>query len=70
MSVEGSSKSAISRVSGVSTGTVARWLERAATFARRWSDRTTRSVRAHELQADEIRGYTRERGARQYVFAN
>ena len=70
MSVEGSSKSAISRVSGISTSTVARWLERAATFARKWSDRTTRSVPAHEIQADEIRGYARERDARQYVFAS
>ena len=55
LSVEGLNKSAIARVKRVAWNTVHRWLERAAAWCRRFSDRKMRRLAAGELQADEIR---------------
>jgi hypothetical protein len=54
LSVEEVSKSAISRVKGISWNTVHRWLERAAASCRRFSQKTTTKLEISELQADEI----------------
>ena len=54
LSVEGLNKSAIARVKRVAWNTVHRWLERAAAWCRRFSDRKMRRLAAGELQADEI----------------
>jgi IS1 family transposase len=48
-------KSAIVRVKGIAWNTVHRWLERAAVWCRRFSDRKIRRFAAVELQADEIK---------------
>jgi transposase-like protein len=55
LSVEGLNKSAIARVKRVAWNTVHRWLERAAGWCRRFSDRNITRFAAVELQADEIR---------------
>ena len=52
LSVEGVNKSAIARVKGISWNTVHRWLERAAVWCRRFSDRKIRRLAA---VADEIK---------------
>ena len=57
MSVEGLSKSAIARIKGITWNTVARWLQRAARAARRFSDRLLKGYVLAELQADEIRTF-------------
>jgi transposase-like protein len=54
LSVEGL-KSAIARVKRVTWNTVHRWLERAATWCRRFSDRKIRRLTTVELQSDEIK---------------
>ena len=54
LSVEGFNKSAIARVKGIAWNTVHRWLERAASWCRRFNDRKMRSLSIAELQADEI----------------
>jgi IS1 family transposase len=54
LSVEGLSKSAIARVTGLSWNTVARWLERAAEAARSFNDRKLKGFELIELQVDEI----------------
>jgi transposase-like protein/IS1 family transposase len=69
MCVEGSSKAAIGHVLGVSRKTVGRWIERAASYARTFSDRLVRDVKPLELQADEVRGYKPGRSERTYVFS-
>jgi len=55
LSVEGANKSAIARVKGISWNTVHRWLERAAVWCHRFSDRKIRRLAAVEVQADEIK---------------
>jgi transposase-like protein len=55
LSVEGLNKSAIAQVKRVAWNTVHRWLERAAGWCRRFSDRKIRRFAAVELQADEIK---------------
>jgi hypothetical protein len=57
MSVNGVGKSAIARIKQIAWNTAARWLELAAAFARRFSDRMLRRVDLRELQADEIRSF-------------
>ena len=53
--VEGVSISATARVTGHSRNTVARWLERASTAARRFNDKMVRDFDLQiELQADEL----------------
>jgi transposase-like protein/IS1 family transposase len=54
LSVEGLNKSAISRVKRIAWNTVHRWLERAASWCQRFSDRKMRRLSIAELQADEI----------------
>ena len=54
LSVEGLNKSAIARVKRVAWNTVHRWLERAATWCRRFNDRKIKRLSFAELQADEI----------------
>jgi len=54
LSVEGLNKSAIARVKQISWNTVHRWLERAASWSRRFNDRRMRRLSLAELQADEI----------------
>jgi transposase-like protein/IS1 family transposase len=55
LSVEGFNKSAIARVKQIAWNTVHRWLERAAAWCRRFSDRNITRLAGVELQADEIR---------------
>ena len=52
--IEGVSLSATARVTGHSRNTIARWLERASTAARRFNDRRLRDFDLIELQADEL----------------
>jgi transposase-like protein/IS1 family transposase len=58
LSVEGVSKSAIARVKRIGWNTVDRWLERAATYCRRFSDRKVTGLEIPEMQADEIRTFS------------
>ena len=52
--VEGMSISATARVTGHSRNTIARWLERASTAAKRFNHRMLRGFDLMELQADEL----------------
>ena len=52
--VEGASISATARVTGHSRNTIARWLERASTAAKRFNQRMLRDCEIIELQADEL----------------
>ncbi len=52
--VEGMSISATARVTGRSRNTIARWLERASTAAKRFNQRMLRDFDILELQADEL----------------
>ncbi len=69
LSVEGMSKSAIARVTGLSWNTVARWLERASSEARRFTDRRVHDIELEELQADEIRTFVGGKPHPIWVFA-
>jgi transposase-like protein len=69
LSVEGMSKSAIARVKRIAWNTVHRWLERAAAWCRRFSDRKIRRFTAAELQADEIKTIVRGKEQPIWVFA-
>lgn len=62
--VEGASLSAIARTERLAWNTVARWLERAASVCRHFNHGRTTGFVATELQADEIRSFTGERGGR------
>ena len=55
MCVHGIAISAMARIKRMAWGTIARWLESAATYAVRFNDRMLRGFVIHELQADEIR---------------
>jgi transposase-like protein/IS1 family transposase len=55
LSVEGLNKSAIARIKRIAWNTVHRWLERAAAWCRRFSDRKIGRLTSVELQADEIK---------------
>ena len=57
MGANGSSKSSIARIKGISWNTVARWLGRAAEAARKFNDVVTEGYTIRELQADEIRTF-------------
>jgi IS1 family transposase/transposase-like protein len=54
MSVEGVSKSAISRIKGLSWNTVASWQQKAAKFATQTNENLLHDYELIELQADEI----------------
>jgi hypothetical protein len=68
LSVEGLNKSAIARVKRVAWNTVHRWLERAAGWCRRFSDRNITRFAAVELQADEIRTIVGNKQQSVWVF--
>ena len=67
--VEGVSLSAIARTEQLAWNTVARWLERAASVCRHFSHGRTTGFATHELQADEIRSFTRGKTRPTWVFA-
>jgi transposase-like protein/IS1 family transposase len=69
LSVEGLNKSAIARVKGIAWNTVHRWLERAAAWCRRFSDRKIRRLTTVELQADEIKTIVGGKEQPIWVFA-
>ena len=55
--VHGLAISAMARIKRMAWGTVARWLESAATCATRFNDRMLKGFVIRELQADEIRTF-------------
>jgi transposase-like protein len=57
MCVHGLAISAMARIKRMAWGTVARWLELAATYAKRFNSRMMKGFVIHELQADEIRTF-------------
>jgi len=67
--VEGVSLSAIARIERLAWNTVARWLERAGSVCRRFSDGRTTGFVSTELQADEIRSFTGGKTRPTWVFA-
>ena len=67
--VEGVSLSAIARVERLAWNTVARWLERAASVCRQFSDGRPTGFVAEELQTDEIRSFTGGKTRPTWVFA-
>ena len=67
--VEGVSLSATARVTGRSRNTVARWLERASTAAKRFNDRTLRGFDLIELQADELCTFVGHKNKTVWLFA-
>jgi transposase-like protein/IS1 family transposase len=68
LSVEGLNKSAIARVKRIAWNTVARWLEKAAHFCRRFNDRKIATLAVEELQADEMRTIVRDKEHPIWVF--
>src|SRR3990172_4364562 len=68
-SVEGLNKSAIARVKRIAWNTVHRWLEKAATWCRRFNDRKINGLSVVELQADEIRTIVGGKKQPIWVFA-
>src|SRR5262245_35971473 len=68
LSVEGLNKSAIARVKRIAWNTVHRWLERAAGWCRRFSDRNITRFAVVELQADEIRTIVGNKQQSVWVF--
>ena len=67
--VEGVSLSATARVTGHSRNTVARWLERASTAARRFNDKMVRDFDLIELQADELCTFIGNKSKTVWLFA-
>jgi len=70
LSVEGVNKSAIARLEGLSWNTVARWLELAATLARRFNAKHLRGHELVELQLDELSTFLQSRKQQTWVFAS
>jgi hypothetical protein len=70
MSVEGVGKSSIARIKKISWNTVARWLERAAAAAERFSDLWLKGFNLTELQADEIQTFTQSKDRTTWIFAS
>ncbi len=68
LSVEGLSKSAIARVSGLSWNTVDRWLEKAAASCAQFNHYRINGLEIHELQADEIRTFVAGKNRATWVF--
>jgi IS1 family transposase len=68
LSVEGLNKSATARVKRIAWNTVARWLEKAAHFCRRFNDRKIATLAVEELQADEMRTIVRDKEHPIWVF--
>jgi transposase-like protein/IS1 family transposase len=69
LSVEGLNKSAIARIKHIAWNTVHRWLERAAVWCRRFSDRKMKRLAMAELQADEMQTIVRGKEQPVWVFA-
>jgi transposase-like protein len=69
-SVEGLNKSAIARVKRIVWHTVARWLEKAAHFCRRFNNRRIATLAAAELQADEIRTIVGNKEHPMWIFTH
>lgn len=69
MSMEGSSKASITRTLGISRSTIGRWIERAASCARAFSDTVIQEVDAYEVQADELRGFAPKVEDRSWVWS-
>ena len=67
--VEGVSLSATARVTGHSRNTIARWLERASTAAKRFNDRMVRDFDLIELQADELCTFIGKKNQTCWLFA-
>ena len=67
--VEGVSISATARVTDHSRNTVARWLERASTAARRFTDLMVRDFDLIELQADELCTFVGNKNKTVWLFA-
>ena len=68
MSIEGISKSVIARIQRLAWNTVARWLDLAARFARRFNERMVRGFALIELQADELCTLIGNRRNRLWLF--
>ena len=67
--VEGVSISATARVTGHSRNTIARWLERASTAAKRFNQRMLRDFDILELQADELCTFIGSKRRTMWLFA-
>ncbi len=67
--VEGVSLSATARVTGHSRNTIARWLERASTAARRFNYLMLRNFDLIELQADELCTFVGNKNKTVWLFA-
>ena len=61
--------SATARVTGHSRNTIARWLERASTAAKRFNDRMLRDFNLIELQADELCTFIGHKSKTIWLFA-
>ena len=67
--VEGVSISATARVTGHSRNTIARWLKRASTAAKRFNRRMLRNFDIRELQADELCTFIGSKSRPTWLFA-
>ena len=67
--VEGVSISATARVTGHSRNTIARWLERASTAAKRFNRGMLRDFEIRELQADELCTFIGSKSRLTWLFA-
>ena len=67
--VEGVSISATARVTGHSRNTIARWLERASTAAKRFNRGMLRDFEIRELQADELCTFIGSKSRPTWLFA-
>jgi len=68
LSVEGVSKSSISRVKGLAWNTVAHWQELASQYAQRFNDKMLRDFPLVELQADELCTYVQGKKELVWLF--
>lgn len=66
--MEGSSIAGISRLTGLSWNTVARWLEKAGVHAARFNDQRLRGFELLELQVDELRAFAQGKSDVVWIF--
>lgn len=69
LSVEGVSKSAISRVKSIAWNTVHSWHEKAAGSCQKFSVNKTKNIDIRELQADEIKTFAGDKKTPVWIFA-